>query len=65
MLRSLLITCAVVALSGCSTLGAKIDNRVSCTLGGDKMLYTSMWGWVGVTSEVDARDAAQCAKAAQ
>jgi hypothetical protein len=59
MKRSLLITLAL-ALAGCNA--TMLTNRVSCTVAKDKALYTSMYGVVGVSSEVDDRDAKEICK---
>lgn len=48
------------SLSGCSTTAAgkigMLDNRVSCTLDGKHMLFSSMYGPVGVTAKVEDAD---------
>ena len=47
-------------LTGCSTTAAgkigMLDNRVSCTLDGKHMLFSSMYGPVGVTAKVEDAD---------
>lgn len=60
-------TVSVIALivlaflfSGCasSTAGkiGMLDNRVSCTLDGKHMLFSSMYGPVGITAKVEEAD---------
>lgn len=60
-MKNIAILSLILLMSGCSTLAGKLDNRVSCTLAGDKMLYSSMYGPIGITSEVAAADAKLCA----
>jgi outer membrane lipoprotein SlyB len=47
---------AAAALSGCATTDA-LTNRVACTVGKDKAYFLSLYGPVGVSAEVDKRDA--------
>jgi hypothetical protein len=49
------IILAALALTGCASID--LSNRISRTVGCDKVLTTSMWQWFGVTTEVDKRDA--------
>lgn len=53
-----LALCAVLALTGCGSLGKTFANRVSCTADGSRALISSMYGPIGVASVVDAADAA-------
>ena len=43
-------------LAGCSTTPA-LDNIASCSLAGDELLVSSMYGPLGVTSKVRKADA--------
>jgi hypothetical protein len=52
MKRTAILICAL-ALSACS----QFTNRVSVVLGTDEVLINSMYGPLGITSKVDARDA--------
>lgn len=55
----------LACLSGCATLDGKLQNRVTTTLACDRAFFASMYGPVGITSEIDARDLSEmpCAKA--
>jgi hypothetical protein len=57
----LVIILAALALTGCASLD--LSNRASRTLACDEVLLTSKWGkWLGVTTVLDARDAAPLLK---
>lgn len=45
----------ILALSGCAQL-EMLDNRVSCTVGGDQAYVNSMYGPLGVTSKISQKD---------
>lgn len=47
---------SVTVLSGCTTLKA-FDNRVSCSMDRQEAYVNSMYGPIGVTSKVSAKDA--------
>lgn len=56
-MKTLLIATSMIVLSGCSTFNPELlDNRVSCTLGRDTALYSSMYGPIGITSKVSQKD---------
>ena len=55
MKRTVIIVAAALLLAGCGTID--LSNRVSCTVGKDKVLLTSMWQFFGITVEADKRDA--------
>ena len=57
-MKTLLIA-ACVALAGCSSnpLKGQFANRLSVSLSGDEAYVNSMYGWLGVTSKIDGRDA--------
>lgn len=62
------IAFAAFALSGCGSmdrLQGQLQNRVTTTLGCDRAFVASLWGPVGITSEIDARDLAQMPCAAR
>jgi hypothetical protein len=47
----------VAALSGCAAT-SPLANRALCTLDSQRMYLVSLWGWAGVSAEIDRRDAA-------
>jgi hypothetical protein len=49
---------AAVALSGCGALPGKFENALTVTLTGDRVFVTSLYGPVGITSELREADAA-------
>lgn len=59
-MRTSVVTLALsasVLLSGCfQTFNGMLANRVSCTMDQKKAFYSSMYGWIGITSEVDSAD---------
>lgn len=55
----------LVMLAGCSTIGGTFDNRLTCSLAGDKAYVASLYGPVGVTAEIAKADAAVACKAAR
>lgn len=47
----------VLALSGCANFRAEyLGNRVTCTVAKDKAYVTSLWGIIGISSEIVAKD---------
>lgn len=46
-----------LSLGGCSSLKGTFENRISCTLDGQKALISSMYGPIGITSKVADGDA--------
>jgi hypothetical protein len=54
MKRAAMILAAVL-LSACES--SPLANRVSMTLAGDEAYVNSMYGFIGVTSKIDKRDA--------
>lgn len=51
----LLMSC--VFFTGCATVG-KFDNRLTMTLNGDRAFVSSLYGPVGITTELSEADAA-------
>lgn len=53
-----LLTIVLVFLSGCSTLGDKmnLENRVVCTVNGEKAYVVSEYGPVGISSVISPKD---------
>lgn len=49
---------AAVALAGCGTLQGKFENALTFTLTGDRVFVTSLYGPIGITSELREADAA-------
>ena len=66
MKRSLILL-ATLALAGCGSIdvGAQLQNRVTTTLGCDRAFFASVWGPIGITSEIDKRDLAEMPCAAR
>lgn len=52
------IACMVLclALTGCANTGT-FENRVTCSIAGDRVFVTSLYGAFGITSEVSKQDA--------
>ena len=47
-----------LVLSGCANFKAEyLGNRVTCTVAKDKAYVTSLWGWIGISSEIVKEDA--------
>lgn len=49
---------ATVLLCGCATKPGRLDNRLTCTLAGDKAFVVSLYGPIGVTAEISKADSA-------
>lgn len=47
---------AILALTGCATKPAFLDNRVVCTVSKDKAFVVSQWGLVGISAEIAKQD---------
>jgi hypothetical protein len=47
-----------ITVSGCSSIGVDkyLGNRITCTVAKDKAYVTSMWGIIGISSEIVAKD---------
>jgi hypothetical protein len=43
--------------AGCASLGDYLGNRLTCTVANDKAYVVSLWGWLGIASEVVEQDA--------
>ena len=56
--RLLVSAFLTIALSGCANSGINFDNRLSVSLAGDKLFINSMYGPLGITSEVSDKDRA-------
>ena len=51
----LLVIC--LGVSGCANFRAEyLGNRITCTVAKDKAYVTSLWGWLGISSEIVAKD---------
>lgn len=55
-MRRLLILLLTSLSTGCSTVG-KFDNRLTMTLSGDRAFVNSLYGSVGITTEISQADA--------
>lgn len=67
MKRSLILL-ATLTLAGCVTipsLEGQMQNRVTTTLACDRGFFASLYGPIGITSEIDQRDLAQMPCAAR
>lgn len=59
-MKALFILPLLALLSGClATLDGKMENRITTTLACDRAFFASLYGPIGVTSEVDKKDLAQ------
>lgn len=56
---------AAAASSGCAGLEGQLQNRVTATLACDRAFVASLYGPIGITSEIDGRDLAQMPCAAR
>lgn len=65
MPRALLIAALVSLLTGCGTLKGTFENRLTTTLAGDRVFITSLYGPVGITTELSADDAAELKRMAE
>lgn len=46
-----------LAISGCANFRTEyLGNRITCTVGGDKAYVTSLWGIIGISSEIVKED---------
>jgi hypothetical protein len=64
MKRFILLIATILLLAGCSNIPG-LENRMSCTLAGDKALFVSQYGPLGISSTVADQDrAAVCRKPA-
>jgi uncharacterized membrane protein len=47
----------VLALSGCANFRTEyLGNRITCTVAKDKAYVTSLWGIIGISSEIVTKD---------
>lgn len=57
MKYSLLSIAVILSLSGCANFRTEyLGNRVTCTVAKDKAYVTSIWGWLGISSEIVTKD---------
>ena len=54
--RSILVL--VLPLTGCASIERQFENRILCTMANDRMMVASMWGPIGIASNVRDADAA-------
>ena len=54
-----IILLVTFALAGCGSnpFKGEFANRLSMSIAGDEAYVNSMYGWIGVTSKIDQRDA--------
>ena len=55
MIRLIILLLAFM-LSACTTVKGQFENRVSCTLGGQRLMTTSFYGPFGLTSKIAPED---------
>lgn len=55
-MKRTLIALAVLALAGCGTLDGKLDNRLVCTVAGDKLYAISEYGPISIGSRISDTD---------
>jgi hypothetical protein len=48
----------VLTLTGCASLERQFENRILCTMAKDRAMVASMWGPIGIASNVRDADAA-------
>lgn len=48
----------LLALAGCAGLDGKLENRVACTVAGDKLYAISEYGPVGISATMSDKDRA-------
>jgi len=53
------ILAAAALLAGCGTLDGKLQNVLTTSLTGDRAFLSSLYGPIGITSELRAEDAAE------
>lgn len=59
MKQFLLAIAATCLLAGCGTFQrAHFENRITVTLGCDRAFVASLYGPIGITTEIDAKDVA-------
>ena len=56
-MAKVLLLLSVALLSGCATRLEMLENRVVCTLAADKAMVVSMWGVIGISSNISPKDA--------
>jgi hypothetical protein len=59
MKRVFLAVALVITTTGCSSINVDkyLGNRITCTVAQDKAYVTSLWGWIGISSEIVEEDA--------
>ena len=57
-MNKLFCSLVLFLLTGCSSLRMDyLGNRLTCTVAKDKAYVTSLWGWIGISSEIVSKDA--------
>lgn len=58
MMNKLVLFIGVILLTGCSSLDTDkyLGNRITCTVGKDKAYVISLWGPIGISSEIVKKD---------
>jgi hypothetical protein len=51
-----ILALTALLLTGCVTLDGHIDNRIVCTVAGDKLYALSEWGPVGISARISDKD---------
>ena len=52
------ILAVVLPLTGCASIERQFENRILCTVAKDRAMVASMWGPLGIASNVRDADAA-------
>jgi hypothetical protein len=56
-LKYLITFLVILTLTGCESLRTEyLGNRITCTVAKDKAYVTSLWGIIGISSEIVAKD---------
>ncbi len=65
MTRILPLALLIPLLSGClATMDGKMDNRLACTVAGDKLFVVSEYGPIGISNKISDKDRAVICRAA-
>lgn len=60
-MKYLTLALLTLALAGCATTG-HFENRITRTLACDRIFVASLYGPVGITTEIDKKDVAELCK---
>jgi hypothetical protein len=58
-MKSLILLPLLALLSGClATFDGKLENRLACTVAGDKLMVISEYGPIGISATISEKDRA-------